>query len=382
MKKWASSIIFLSLLILYSTSVYSQESTVVFNGTIPELTIKTGVNKEVVNLSEYFSSNNTLTYKYKAGVEGIEGLIIEIGSDGRAKIEASSRGSRSVIFIADDDTTAVQSNDVKIKVSGDAIAEISFSPNTDTVTLEDGKSQTFAVSGNKSVEWYVDNIKINHTEKTYSFNGEVGSHTVKAVVDGSEKVWNASVTAVLASPPVQEIESAPQGPVCGNNIKESEENCSTCPADVKCSASTKCSNGVCVPAKQKGKLILLLGLLSASIVFIVMIVILLRKKGIRVGVLNAKVFDKIKNLFGKKNIEKEQVKIEEEKAEKIDEVDLNPLVIYFKSNLGKYKKEELMNQALGQGWTQDQVSKALDKIESLEEEYDKFGKDKEIVEGK
>ena len=383
MKRGLYNLVFLLFISFFCIPVYADDP-VTFNGTINELTINTGMNRDVVNLKEYFSSNNSVEYKYKAGVDGIENLLIEISSDGKVDIEAGVSGSRSVIFIADDDVTAVQSNDVKIKISGDAIAGISFSPNTDSVTLEEGKSQIFAVSGNKSVEWYVDNAKLNHTEKTYSFNGVVGSHGVKAVVDGSEKIWNISVTASLTSPPVQEPEPVQQGPVCGNNVKESGESCSSCPADVKCSVNTECSNGVCVPVKQQGKLILWLGLLGAAIVFVVMIVILLRKKGIGAWIFNAGVPDKIKNLFSKKNIEKEQVKIEEEKLEKIDEVDLNPLVVYFKSNIGRYKKEDLVDQALKRGWTQDQVDKVLNRIEigDLGGGYDKLGEDKDAAERK
>src|SRR3989344_4376953 len=103
------------------------------------------MNRNVLNLSEHFSSNNTITYKYKAGVDGIGGLIIEIGNDGRVNIEASDPGSRSSIFIADDDITAAQSNDVKIKITGEGIVKTSFSPNTDSVQIEENKSQVFAV---------------------------------------------------------------------------------------------------------------------------------------------------------------------------------------------------------------------------------------------
>ena len=298
MKRGFGNLVFLLLLFFasFSVSVYAQENTVTFNGTIPEMTIKTGMNRNILNLSEYFSSNNTMNYKYKAGVDGIEDLIIEIGSDGIVNIEAGQPGSRSAIFIADDDTTALQSNDVKIKISGDAIVEISFSPNNDNIELEDGKSQIFAVSGNKSVEWYVDNVKLNHTEKIYDFTGEVGLHTVKAVADGSEKNWNVSVLAASAPSPASEQQAEPEEekPVCGNNIRDAGENCSSCPFDVKCSTNTECKNGVCVPVKQTGKMILWFALLGAAILFVVMGVILIRKKNVGAGI-----FGKIKNLFKK-----------------------------------------------------------------------------------
>ena len=374
MKRGFWNLFFLLLLFFASVSVYAQENTVTINGTIPELTIKTGVNKNVLNLSDYFSSNNTLAYKYKTGSDGIEGLIIEINSDGRVDIEAVDPGSRSAIFIADDDITAVQSNDVKIKITGDAIVKTSFSPNTDSVQVEENKSQVFAVSGNQSVEWHVDNVKLNHTEKIYDFTGEVGLHTVKAVVDEEQKTWNVSVLAAFAPLPVseQQAEVEEKGPVCGNDVREAGENCGNCASDVKCSANTECINGICVPVKQKGKLILWLGLLAAAVVFIVIIIILMRKKNIGAGF-----FDKIKSFFKKEK--NKEVKIEEERIEKIEEVDLNPLVVYFRNNLGKYKKEDLVKQALQQGWIQEQVDNALNKIGDLN---DNSRDDKEVAEGK
>ena len=74
-----------------------------------------------------------------------------------------------------------------------------------------------------------------------------------------------------------------------------------------------------------------------------------------------------------------EIKIEEERIEKIEEVDLNPLVVYFRNNLGKYKKEDLVKQALQHGWTQEQVDNALNKIGDLN---DNSRDDKEVAEGK
>ena len=376
-------LVFLFLLFFYSASIYAQQNTVTFNGTIPELNIVTGMNRGVVDLSAYFNSSNSLTYKYKAGSNGIDGLIIEANSNGVTNIEASDLGTRSVIFIADDDIDVVESNEVRIVITrgaGGAVEKISFSPNTDSISLEEGDGQAFAVSGNKSVEWYVDDVKINNTEKTYNFDGDAGLHTVRAVVDGSEKNWNVSVLATSAPPAAQqEAEAEEKSPVCGNDIREAGENCSNCPSDVKCSSNTECINGVCAPVKQQGRLILWLVLLAAVIVFVVMGIILIRKKGVGAGF-----FERIKALFKGKKKELTGVtgRIEEERIEKIDEVDLNPLVIYFRDNLGKYEKEALINQTLQQGWTREQIDTALSRIEGLGGGNDEAGNDKNPVEKK
>src|SRR3989344_1122952 len=290
-------LILLIVFIFFSLNSLAQSDTVTFNGTISELTIGTGMNGDVLDLSGYFSSNDTLAYKYKAGADGIDDLIIEISNDGKVNIETSQAGSRSVIFIADDDVTTAESNDVKIKISGNAVVPISFSPNTDVVSLTEDKEQVFAVSGNESVEWYLDDMKLNHTSSTYNLLGSgVGVHTVRAVAGSNSKTWTISVLAESIANPTAPVadETEDESPVCGNNIKETGEDCGNCPADVKCSSNTECVNRVCVPAKQSGKLILWLLLLAAVFVFIVMGIILLRKKEIGAGF-----FDKIKTLLRK-----------------------------------------------------------------------------------
>ena len=71
-----------------------------------------------------------------------------------------------------------------------------------------------------------------------------------------------------------------------------------------------------------------------------------------------------KKIFSKKEpkteTKQEQPKIEP-KTEPTDQ-EILPLIDYFKTNLNKYKKEDLIKQASQQGWTQQQIDQALTQL--------------------
>ncbi|MAG45288.1 MAG: hypothetical protein CMH63_00760 [Nanoarchaeota archaeon] len=341
---------FLVLMILFSVNVLAQEETVTFSGTIFEITIETGMNNNVVDLSSYFTSDNAIGYKYKQGKSGIEGLVIEIASDGKVNIEASNAGTRSVIFIGDDDITVAESNEVNVIISGDTQVSVSFSPDVETMELKEGESQTFAVSGDESVEWYVDDVLINHTESSYEFTGEeVKIYNIKAVAGESAKPWLVSVLSEEIVDPVTPLDPVPQGPECGNGIRETGENCGNCAADVKCSSNSRCEGGNCVLVKQTN-LILYLGLLVGIIILAVVGVIFVRKKLLAKG--------------GNKSLPTQQTRkpvqpVQKKPVSQPISAQLIPLVNYFKTNLSKYKIMDLKQQAMKQGWTKEQINKVL-----------------------
>src|SRR3989344_5305386 len=161
--------IFLILLIIFSTNAFAA---IVFNGTIPDIKLNSGINSNVIDLKNYFFTNDSITYKYKAGQFGLTGLTVEIDSEGRVDLIPSTSELKSIIFIVDDDVNAVESNDISIAVQGQ-ISEISFSPNSDTLNMTAGETKNFAVSTSQSVEWHLDNLKLNFTGNTYQFTGEM-----------------------------------------------------------------------------------------------------------------------------------------------------------------------------------------------------------------
>ena len=77
-----------------------------------------------------------------------------------------------------------------------------------------------------------------------------------------------------------------------------------------------------------------------------------------------------KDLLSKfKRPKKQEIKVEEKnsKALQIQENpykmdNLEPLIDYFKKNLFNYQKNLLIQEALKQGWTQEQIDRALSQI--------------------
>jgi len=350
--------IFFIFFILFSVGVFSQSETVTFNGTIPNLNLNSGVNNNAVDLSKYFSSNNTITYKFKAGNQGINGIEVQIEPSGLVDITVNTTGVKSIIFIADDDTNTAESNDVNVSISSQ-ISEISFSPNSDALNITKGENKVFAVSTSQSVEWFVDNVKINHTQSTYQFTGElIKVYEIKAKIGSTQKIWFVSVLdPSVLTVPADIPEAAQEESVCGNGLKEKGEDCSSCPNDVQCSQGAVCSSGICVPAKsgfEFSDIILWLVLIFAIIIFVVFAVILFRKK----------------DLLSKfKRPKKQEIKVEEKTSQALQIQEnpyktdnLEPLVEYFKKNLFNYQRNLLVQEALKQGWTQEQIDRALNQI--------------------
>ena len=352
-------LMFLIFLVLFSVSVYSQSETVNFNGTIPNLNVTSEqVKNNIIDLSNYFSSNNTIEYKFKAGQFGLNGITVNIDMDGTVDITATTSELKSIIFIGDDDITSKESNEVSIFVSG-GTQSIDFSPNTNTVSLTQDESKIFAVSTTQSVEWFLDNVKLNHTQSTYSFSqSEVRIYNLKAKAGNIEKTWSVSVLAKTVVNPtiVNETPSQPNT-LCGNKLRESGEDCSSCPEDVACSVGAICQNGICIPTKTSSfsfsTIILWIGLFAALIVFIVVSVILFRKKD-----LWNKIFKKREKIEVSEKVS--QASMIQEKPHEVE--DLTSLINYFKENLFNFKKEVLIQEALKQGWTQEQIDRALSQI--------------------
>jgi len=330
-------LIILLLFFVFIINVNAQSVT--FNGTIPEITLENGINKNVVDLTSYFNGSN-LTYKFKAGKKGLDGVDVSINKDGKVDMIPRSKPTKSIIFLADDDFDVAESNEVNIIINADIIA-ITFSPNTDSLQLTKGESYNFAVNGANEVMWYLNDVLVNPNSSSYRFsNDEVKLYNLKVVADNFTKAWIVSVLApnvtIVDVPEPQIIE-----PVCGNNIREQDEDCSSCPADVKCAGNAQCADGECVIQEESPtRLILWLVLLVAGIVFVVFAVVLVHKKG----------------LLKKKIIIPEETEIEPvEDPNK----DILPLIDYLKTNLKTFNKDVLIEESLRQGWTQEQIDRAL-----------------------
>jgi len=245
-----------------------------------------------------------------------------------------------------------------------------FFPAGSSITLKIGGKQNFAVSGeNTSAEWYLDGLMLPETSGQFVFDAIIiGSNELKVISDGQTKAWSIIVEAEeaieeLAAP--IEIEKIRE---CGNNIKESGENCENCPSDVRCSEESVCKNSICVKDESSNMAIIWFGLFGFIIVGLVIGVIFAAKKGY-LNNINFNFFKNILNKFSKKENPKKEI-IQEVKTEEAKK-DLSQLKNYLIGNLKNgFKKEELVNAALQQGWKQEEIDEVLQVKENLKPLYD------------
>ena len=171
-----------------------------------------------------------------------------------------------------------------------------------------------------------------------------------------------------STPPTSNVSTQDETPktVCGNGVGEVGEDCDSCPADVTCSGKAECISGKCVLKKGFNWNIVIIGGIGIIVILGIGVgVFLMKKKGINIGLL-----EKIKGLFNKGEKSVEQSKVQQQAPVKAQPKvvakkpveDLSGLVNYFNANLSKYKKEDLVKQALGQGWKQEQINKVLSKL--------------------
>ncbi|MAF51177.1 MAG: hypothetical protein CMH64_03730 [Nanoarchaeota archaeon] len=416
------------IVIIFLFSIFNvlADSTEIDFSNIPTLNLTTGINKELIDLDDYYNGT-ALEYKFKAGSKGLEGIQIAINSDGEVDMTANSPGERSVIFIADNDTDDRESNDVELTISGDAIvvpqsSSHDFFPVESSISVSVGEKKTFTVSGeNVTAEWFLNGLKLPENDGSFEFDAAFeGDNTIKVVVGSQEKIWTVVVGSVsspvssnVTSPEVVDSNGSIETPEtvgsgsessqvevkriaqCGNSVKEKGENCGNCPSDVRCSSGSKCSNNICVRDDGGvGSTVIMFGVLGVVLIGLVGGIVFAKKKGLldklNFDFLKKKdeepkeekeekkgFMDKIKGIFSKKKTEekpssKEEVKEEKsvEKKEEKPEEDLSGLKSYLFDNLKKgFKKEDLIKQALGQGWKQNQIDKVLEVKEELKPLY-------------
>jgi len=326
---------------------------------IPTQNLTTGENKEILNLDNYFNGTD-LAYKFKAGSKGLNGISISF-DESLVNIIANNPGQYSVIFIADNETDDKESNDVNLNVVGEAIIKkaIDFFPVGTSVSMKVGEKKTFAVSGdNISAEWYLNNLKLPETTGTFIYDAAIaGTNTLEVKIGAETNIWTIIIEAqeVIETAPPPVVNQA----VCGNNKKESGENCQSCPQDVQCTSGSSCVNAVCIKDQGVGGAILwFVGLGFVILLFVGGVVFAKRK-----GLLDTISLDFITNLFKKK----EKIDIKEDEVGETEE-DLTGLKDYLENNLKEgHSKEELVNAALQQGWKQEQIDKVFENMGEVKE---------------
>jgi hypothetical protein len=362
-------LIFVFLLMIIPVVADSDEITTT---TIPDLDLVTGLNGDVLDLDDYFDGTN-LYYKFKDGGLGLEGITVEINDQGEVDITADNPGDFAVIFIADNDTDVKDSNVVDLTVTGDIIIATTydFSPSGSATTMSLGEKKTFTVSGeNVTAEWYLDNLKLPETSGSFEYDAAFeGVKELKVFIGDQSNTWTITVElGVVVEDIPEEVPVVVQSTaICGDGKKERGENCQNCPEDVSCIRGSACKNGICVKDKGLSGTILWFGLLGVLLVVLVGGIVFAKKKGY---LDNIDFLTGILSKFKKKEKVEEKKEVKEEKpSPKVEEKpkrDLSNLKSYIFDNLKKgFKRRSLVNSALQQGWSKEDIDSVLSVGERL-----------------
>jgi len=167
-----------------------------------------------------------------------------------------------------------------------------------------------------------------------------------AIVSSTEepevKSQQEKAEEIIKLPKKQNKETLEEGGFCGDAIRQSGEDCSNCPTDIKCSSNAYCDNGVCIPKKT----------FDYSFLYIALIIIFFG--GIS--------FSAYLILSGrrKKKESREENKVEEIKREKRKEkkivVNYSDLENYVENALKiGYGKGQIKDLLLKSGWEEKDV---------------------------
>lgn len=190
-------------------------------------------------------------------------------------------GSTEIYIIATDGSLTANSNAFTITVSSSSTSPTidSYTPETDPSTQTE-ETQTFTISASDpngdtlTYVWSVNAITQDSTTNTMSYTPETdGTYEVKVTIsDGTNEVshtWTMIVGDLELTDSTSSIVTTLNNlPVCGNNIVEEGETCSTCLLDVRCEEGSICKEGVCQPQKTLTKSILILTIASLGIIII------------------------------------------------------------------------------------------------------------------
>jgi len=328
-----------------------------------------------LQLEDYFSSTAELrfTYQIEDPTTSISPITIEITADSAGEVnfkntDSSFVGEKYIKFIAyENETSNLTSNTVMLNITkqieqnettGEKTLNItSFSPISDSVSISQGDTQSFSIivvsSGVSTIKWYVNNIlKSENNEKTFLYSpNETGTFPVKVLVELSQlsqqQSWTLTVSEKISGSAGVSPGLTEEIVECGNKIKETGENCETCPEDVQCASNAECRAGICVPLQQNQSSPLLKSLITPIIALVVLVLL-----GVGVFFLYKK---RLFNKFKKQN------QIEQDTKQQVtSKLDLSALKSYLSENLKKgFSLEQLKKAAMGRGWTKEQIDQAM-----------------------
>ena len=314
---------------------------------------------------------------------------------------AIGEGEDTITFVVTDSGGLKDDQDVLVKVNDteeelenelESFLEIiSKEPKDKRVEVEEEGKKIFkidpSISNEINISWFVDEKKQEEESKKFEYVAEgIGVHKIKVLVEkGKEKVSNE--WDVFVKERINKTITASVQNLCGNNQTDNDENCETCPNDVKCGEGEICKEKACVKEERgvltgfairglfddfknigiKGKII---SGAVGGLVLLILIILIIRTRNIRKRKSSMKLtnFDTSKgkkSLFGR--FKKKEEFVTSEAKKQVNETNIpsgiEPVVGFINSGLASGDKpREIKKALLKSGWSKKQVKQAFKSI--------------------
>ena len=372
------------------------------NPSIPDQIKKLG-DSWTLHLNSYVEDDEDSEGSLKWSIENAGDNVVNFSINNLTKevnLIAIGKGEDTVKFIVEDPSGLKDDQDVLIKVtdeeetsnetSSSLLEIIKKIPEEVKIELKQGEKKVFSVTTtilNKvNIRWFVDDKEQDESGRKFEYEaGEIGSHKIEVVAElESEKVSNMWQVFVSEGKNVNltnlnKTLIASEN-LCGNNKTDSDEDCESCPSDVKCNEGESCKDKQCVKENKnlitsfsikdinlfssfKSKII---GYVVLGIIILVLIIIIIRTRNIRKRKASMKLtsFDTSKKgIFDK--FKKEEVVKMEPKAESNVKTPsgLEPIIGFINSGLASGDRPKGIKKALlKSGWSRKQVRQAFKSI--------------------
>lgn len=244
---------------------------------ISDITLETNANS-TLSMSSYFTDIDPSTnLSYSIDTDHI--TLSQNESTITLTPETDWEGTEEATITASDGSASVTSNVFSITVGGDNTAPTiaSFSPDTDP-NIEPGDTQDFSISvtdeegDTLTITWYVNDEIQTETDESFSYTAtEEGVFTIKVTISDGNAETTQSWTLTVGDIALSDIKvdsiltETTNSAICGNELIEEGETCSSCALDVSCASGEVCNEGLCEKKKSATKAILILAMGSIII---------------------------------------------------------------------------------------------------------------------
>lgn len=390
-------------------------------GKIPDQNMSSE-NSWYLDLGNYGKDNEDSSSKLNWAVEGVSNDVVKVDIDNtlkRTRFNPQGIGTDTITFIVTDSGGLNASQSVKVSVYGKQIQKneieellkeveqpdsgfviTSVSPSEKNVIIDENEIKVFKIETSRGgdVEWYLDGELLGETKEYFSFNSnQVGNYNLTVYVSDLDRILSNSWKIMVKKKEITSVEVTnvqEQLPICGNNLIDVNETCSSCPSDVVCKEREICENDVC--AEKKGLLSItgsvvgnlsddvknigygILGVLGVSIISVLVIRRKNRLKYSRVGRLELdeekeglikKLQRRLREYDQKRKERKEQKKSLKNQEFKVkqDIVQIAPsslsLITFIKDSVVQgHSKRDIKKALKEKGWGRLQIWKAFRKI--------------------